>query len=423
MGPHQHTITIAPGTPLMVDCPRCHRSVSTSPCPHCGARYTAHVPTPSVRGARETCPDAGSRTLGGYRVAGVRCRGGMGVILDGVRIADGRPVVLKAPVGADPDSRLRFTREAQALASLEHPNVMRMLDIDATEDGLPLLVLERIDGPNLREVLQRGTPPIAVTERIAADLARALDHCHRRGVVHRDVKPENIVVHAEGCVLLDFGLALVDVDRECGRFRGALTPVGSLIGTPPYAAPEQLGDASGIDGRADCFGLGRVLLECLGDAARDARTERWRSLGNALCRVDPALRPSPAAVLDLVATTTRPASGPRPVQAPVRSAAAGLLAGVLCAAALLAAIVAWPRDTPTTRLEGVVGDGESDAITLDLADDEHLVVETVGDTLLRLPGGGAWSAGPLHLRGNDRGYVVLRVRDGDGRWQLRLRER
>ncbi|MDA3962812.1 MAG: serine/threonine-protein kinase [Planctomycetota bacterium] len=347
--------------------------------------------------------------------------GGMGLLLYGQRTHDAHPVVLKAPKQRDAEARLRFTREAQALASLDHPNVVRLLDIDSTSDGLPLLVLEHINGPNLRQVLQRGTPPLGFTERVANDLARALDHCHRRGIVHRDIKPENVVVQGEGCVVIDFGLALVDVDRAGRRLGQTMTPVGSLLGTPPYVAPEQLGDASQVSSAADIFSFGRLLQECLGEGpSRDPRRQRWLDLSQQMCRLDPRHRPQAKAVLDLI----RPSSHARraaTTSAAVRPIIGSVAGGLLCAAGLLAAISWWPHQTSSFKLEGLLADPDGADVTLDLANGEILRIEGRGNTQLRLPGGGKWSYGPLHIQGNANGYVVLRLRDDDGRWQLTVR--
>jgi serine/threonine-protein kinase len=175
----------------------------------------------------------------------------------------GRRVVIKriaATLAADPEWLARFRREMEALARLDHPNIVRLLDVhpgNGQRTDPPFYVMEYAEGESLRARLDRGVP-MAPAEacRLFEPLFDALTYLHGRGVTHRDIKPSAIYVTAQGVPrLLDFGLAI-----EAGL--DDLTQPGTLIGTPAYMSPEQFrGEA--VDGRADLFSLGAVIYECL----------------------------------------------------------------------------------------------------------------------------------------------------------------
>jgi tRNA A-37 threonylcarbamoyl transferase component Bud32/uncharacterized membrane protein YgcG len=167
-----------------------------------------------------------------------------------------RPVAVKV-FRFEPDAvtRRRFQDEARALARLSHPGLVSVYDVD-TQDARPYLVMRLVHGQSLRDRLLGGPLPADDVSRIGAALAGALAHVHANGVVHRDVKPSNILLDENGSPLLgDFGIALLT-----GSAR--LTRTNEIIGTPAYLAPEQvLGDEVGPP--ADVYALGLVLLECL----------------------------------------------------------------------------------------------------------------------------------------------------------------
>ncbi|MDR1960364.1 MAG: serine/threonine protein kinase [Planctomycetaceae bacterium] len=156
----------------------------------------------------------------------------------------------------------RFVREAQAIASLDHPNIIRAYDIDR-ENHIHYIVMEYFKGRNLQEVVDKDG---VLAYETAADYVRqaalALEYAHQIGVVHRDVKPGNLLVNHEGLVkVLDLGLALLDE----GMFDGKLTEIQEdrILGTADYLAPEQGIDSHQVDARADIYGLGCVLYFCL----------------------------------------------------------------------------------------------------------------------------------------------------------------
>lgn len=215
--------------------------------------------------------------LGPYLVTGVVGRGGMGLVLRGERESDRMPVALKVLVGgvlADTRARLRFRREGDALARLRHPEIVRVLDV-GDEGPLPWLAMEWVEGRNLGEAIssrrsassESSEPegdatiplgPSAAREASAlvARLARAVEAAHAAGLLHRDLKPKNVMVRPDGVpLLLDFGLA-------GGSGEPTLTGTGDVIGTPASMAPEQ---AMGLraDVRTDVYGLGAILFEML----------------------------------------------------------------------------------------------------------------------------------------------------------------
>jgi YVTN family beta-propeller protein len=197
--------------------------------------------------------------LAGYRIEALIGRGGMGVVYRAHDLALDRDVALKllAPHLADDISfRERFLRESRLAASLEHPNVVPIHDAGEI-DGQLYIAMRFVEGSDLKAVLHQGPlePPRAV--RILEQVAGALDAAHARGLVHRDVKPSNVLIDGrEHVYLADFGLS---------RYLGdAATPLGPAksLGTAAYVAPEQIRGEE-VDGRADVYALGCLLYECL----------------------------------------------------------------------------------------------------------------------------------------------------------------
>ena len=173
----------------------------------------------------------------------------------------GRKVALKVlhpellvSVAAD-----RFLREIRLCSQLEHPHIARLLD-SGERDWIVYYVMTYVEGPTLREHIGRsGRLSIGDTVRLADNLLEALDHAHGHQIVHRDVKPENVVLAAEGAVLLDFGIARAVAASGSDR----LTRSGIAVGTSTYMSPEQITALKEIDHRSDVYSLGCVLFECL----------------------------------------------------------------------------------------------------------------------------------------------------------------
>ena len=194
-----------------------------------------------------------------YRIDAVVGRGGMGSVF---RVTDRRDKgtyalkVLHAAGGPGSASLKRFRREAEMLARIAHPAVPRIRDFGVLDESM-YLVTDFIDGSNLRSVIaSKGALPIAEVVRIGVAIAECLNAAHEYGVVHRDVKPHNVMLTPQGDVrLIDFGVA-----RDAAVNATAITATGNTVGTPQYMAPEQF-NALRIDARADIYSLGVLLFE------------------------------------------------------------------------------------------------------------------------------------------------------------------
>lgn len=194
-----------------------------------------------------------------YAIQGAIGHGGMGSVFRVVDDRDGHVWALKVLNGAaDTGSSLlkRFEREARLLARIQHPGIPRIHDFGVVA-GSMYLVVEHIDGVNLRDaVAAGGALPIEEVVRIGAAVAECLNAAHEHGVVHRDVKPHNVMLTRDGRVLLiDFGVA-----RDAALNATAITDANALLGTPHYMSPEQF-DGSRVDARTDVYSLGVLLFE------------------------------------------------------------------------------------------------------------------------------------------------------------------
>jgi eukaryotic-like serine/threonine-protein kinase len=153
----------------------------------------------------------------------------------------------------------RFLREIRLASQLDHPHIAKLLD-SGERDWLIYYVMSYIEGATLREYLDTSSRlSIVETRRIAGDLLDALSHAHGLGIIHRDVKPANVVVSAEGAILLDFGIARAVAASGTDQ----LTRSGIAVGTSTYMSPEQITAATGIDHRCDLYSVGCLLFECL----------------------------------------------------------------------------------------------------------------------------------------------------------------
>ena len=201
----------------------------------------------------------GETIAGRYRLEGVLGRGGMSSVYwahDSVLERDVAVKVLHEQLSGDPDHVERFRREARAIASLSHPNIVTVVDRGQVE-GSEFIVFELVRGLNLKDFLDGRTDvPVAQALGLALQAARGLSFAHERGVVHRDVKPQNVLVNDEGVAkVTDFGIARSSVDDE-------LTQTGTILGTSDYLSPEQA-VGQHVDERADQYSLGVLLYELL----------------------------------------------------------------------------------------------------------------------------------------------------------------
>ena len=198
------------------------------------------------------------RTLGKYRVLEQLGAGGMATVYKAYDPAMDRSIAIKVPSAhllQDPQFRTRFQGEARTIAKLEHPHILPVYDF-GEEQGVPYLVMRYVDGGTLRDRLSRGVLPLDQALRLVAEVGDALAYAHGKGVIHRDVKPANVLLDHDGSALLtDFGIAkLVEQTMQLTQ--------GVVLGTPQYMAPEQVTGKS-VDARTDIYALGVVLYELL----------------------------------------------------------------------------------------------------------------------------------------------------------------
>ena len=205
---------------------------------------------------------AGQVLVGKYRLLERVGAGGMGSVYAARRLSLGDVVAVKGilPERISPRNRARFLREARALARIRHPNVVRVFDFGEAEDGRPYMVTEFIDGPTLAQVLAAGQLPLTRGLELFTDICRAVEAGHRRGVVHRDLKPGNVMLErsddgGETVKVLDFGLARLADEDDAGR-----SHAGTMIGTCAYMSPESIEHGS-AGPAGDLFSLGVMLYE------------------------------------------------------------------------------------------------------------------------------------------------------------------
>src|ERR1700730_1643617 len=213
-----------------------------------------------------------SSRLGPYEIVAPLGAGGMGEVYRARDTKLNRDVAIKVllpAVASDPDRLARFSREAQVLASLNHPNIAQIHGLEES-DGVRALVMELIEGPTLADRIANGAIPLDEALRIAEQIALALEAAHEQGIVHRDLKPANIKLRPDGRVkVLDFGLAKAVWGTGASQDFSQLTTVtrletviGHIVGSPPYMSPEQARGQE-VDERTDIWAFGCVLYELL----------------------------------------------------------------------------------------------------------------------------------------------------------------
>ena len=226
----------------------------------------------------------GSR-LGHYNVTALIGEGGLGQVYRATDTQLGRAVALKIlpdAFAADPDRLARFQREAQVLASLNHPNIAQIHGIEKSDDT-QALVLELVEGPTLADRIAKGPIPLDEALPIAKQITEALEAAHEAGVIHRDLKPANIKVREDGTVkVLDFGLAkALDTTPEgdpsqSPTLTAAATQIGVILGTAAYMSPEQAASKTAAETRRPAATYGIAELERL-YAAPSPAVERRRA--------------------------------------------------------------------------------------------------------------------------------------------------
>jgi eukaryotic-like serine/threonine-protein kinase len=249
--------------------------------------------TPSVLGER-------------YQIGGVLGRGGMAEVHRGRDLRLNREVavkVLRSDLARDPSFQVRFRREAQAAASLNHPAIVAVYDTgeDRTATGAtPYIVMEYVEGDTLRDLLRReGRLRPEKAMELAADICGALDFSHRNGIVHRDVKPGNVMITPDGAVkVMDFGIA-----RAISDSAATMTSTAAVIGTAQYLSPEQA-RGEGVDARSDVYSVGCLLYELVtgappftGDSPVSVAYQHVREDPRLPSSINPAIPPELDAIL------------------------------------------------------------------------------------------------------------------------------
>ena len=254
-------------------------------CPSCQASYPTsytHCPRDGTPLVEATAWGEGTVVRGKYRILAKVGQGGMATVYKAVHTRFGEVRALKVmnpELAGDQAFVKRFMHEAVLTRKLQHPNAVRVEDIDEAEDGRPFIVMEYIEGRSLRDVIQTEAPiPVGRVCPIIIQVASALDAAHRLGIVHRDVKPANIVLLTQSspsslwaepqqAKVLDFGIAKAKEARLDDSIPGymTLTDTGRVIGTPAYMSPEQARGIKGdqLDGRSDLYSLGVVMYQML----------------------------------------------------------------------------------------------------------------------------------------------------------------
>ncbi len=214
-------------------------------------------PTVATGGGR-TLPPETPRRVGGYELTGVLGDGGMATTYRGRRVRDSLPVAVKIPhrhILRDAEFAERFVREGRLGSTLHHPNIVRIFEA-GEENGRPFIAMELLEGETLEQRLAAAPLPVRESLEIARGIAEALDYGHMKGVIHRDLKPDNVFLTTEGTVkVMDYGIARVAASP-------GLTSTRTYLGTPLYSAPESLNPAA-LDHRADLYSLGIILYRML----------------------------------------------------------------------------------------------------------------------------------------------------------------
>src|SRR6516162_6921762 len=237
---------------------------------------------------------APSTRLGPYEILAPLGAGGMGEVYRARDTRLERTVAIKIlpeQLSQDPVRKQRFEREAKTISNLNHPHICVRYDV-GHQDGIDYLVMECVEGETLAKRLEKGPMPLEQVLKFGAQIAEALDKAHRCAVVHRDLKPGNIMLTPTGAKLLDFGLAKPATPVSslatltATKKEWAVTEEGTIVGTFQYMSPEQI-EGKELDGRSDIFSLGAVLYEMLtGQRAFSGKSQL--SIASAILEKEPA---------------------------------------------------------------------------------------------------------------------------------------
>jgi eukaryotic-like serine/threonine-protein kinase len=269
-------------------------------CPQCCSPYDDSVDFCGIDGTRLVESDHDlliGKVIDRYRIVELLGRGGMGSVYKGQHLSLDRHFALKVIHGSLVGNReliSRFHREALALSRIRHTNIVSVVDFITTEAGLSALVMEHLPGRDLHEVILREAPlkPMRAAN-IARQIAAGLGEAHRQGIIHRDVKPSNVLLVPEGeeeiVKLLDFGVVALREEKDAQE---KLTGFGLIVGTPSYMAPEQARSSEGLTHAVDLYALGVILYEMLARKTPFPGKNPAEILVKHICEPPPPLPPS-----------------------------------------------------------------------------------------------------------------------------------
>jgi len=382
----------------------------------------------------------GSR-LGAYEITGVIGAGGMGEVYRARDARLKREVALKvlhSSVAQDADRVARFQREAEVLASLNHPHIAQIYGIEEA-GGTTTLVMELVEGEDLAERIARGPIPVEEALPIARQVADALETAHERGIVHRDLKPANIKVRPDGTVkVLDFGLAREapppgsppnDLTNSPTLTLPAMTAAGVILGTAAYMSPEQA-RGKPVDRRADVWAFGAVLFEMLSGKRPFAGEDMTDTIASVL-RNDPDWRLLPADVPAVVRMLIRRCLDKDPQRRPSHlSVATFLLGGGADMATTTTPTVAAAGNAPRRRVliavaaaTLLVGAAVASAVTWGLAARRSAAPPApIRFTIMVETGGETWRSvtdRPFVISPDGRSVVYRALADGSPRMFIR----
>src|SRR5215210_222854 len=246
-------------------------------CPTCGRQYadtTTLCPTDGAVLKRSSDEDrlVGQVLAGKYRIEEKIDEGGMGCVYRATHVLMEKVVAVKVlhpALAADDKIVARFTREAKPASRISHPHAINVTDFGESDNGVVYLVMEYLRGRTLKDVIRSGGPMTLLrASEIVRQVAGALEAAHNEGVVHRDLKSDNIMLDeatgGDWAKVLDFGIAKIQqTERSIHETDPGLTAPNLIIGTPQYMSPEQCSQASDIDARSDIYSFGVILFEML----------------------------------------------------------------------------------------------------------------------------------------------------------------
>ena len=274
IGPGAPTPNIAPADPDATVAPSASAGAdpdaTVAPAASAGLDPDATV-APAASAAAPDADAAGPESIGTYRILGELGRGGMGVVYEARDPKLDRRIALKVlpeRLSGDPLIFSHFQREARLLASMNHPNIATIHSLES-EGAVHFLTMEMIEGRSLSEILRDERPGVGEALALCRQIAVALEAAHKHGIVHLDLKPQNVMVTRDGHVkILDFGLAmaLATERSEDGEVRIQARAQEAISGTPGYMSPEQIRGEQ-VDARADLFAFGCILFECFSGRA------------------------------------------------------------------------------------------------------------------------------------------------------------